>query len=138
MYWPVNVSHPPVKMSSLNACTVLGHIIKAYVCMEGSLLPRDCLEESNCTVYWKKHRISDFFCYSTELDVLNEQLLGGWFCMQLNNQHAFWFPLYSMYCSRGMLLEKRMVAFLYFSIFMKCKVQVTPRLWGQTPDGPFA
>lgn len=53
MYWPVTVSHPPVKMSSLNPCTVLGHIIKAYVCMEGSQLPRDCLEESNCTVYWK-------------------------------------------------------------------------------------
>lgn len=27
------------------------------------------LEESNCTVYWKKHRIHDFCC-STELNVL--------------------------------------------------------------------
>lgn len=42
MYLPVTVSHPPVKMSSLNPCIVLGHIIKAYVCMEGSQLPRDC------------------------------------------------------------------------------------------------
>lgn len=60
----------------------------------------------------------------------NEQLLGGWFYMLLklsyNNQYAFWFLLYSMYCSRGMIPEKRMVAFLYFSILVKGKVQVTP------------
>lgn len=42
MYWPVTVSHPPVKISSLNPCIGLGHIIKAYVCMEGSQLPREC------------------------------------------------------------------------------------------------
>lgn len=28
------------------------------------------LEETNCTVYWKKYKIYDFFCYSTELNVL--------------------------------------------------------------------
>ena len=33
MYWLVTVSHPRVKMSSLNPCIVLGHIIKS--CLYG-------------------------------------------------------------------------------------------------------
>lgn len=101
------------------------------------------LEETNCTVYWKKTTKS-MTSFVTALSWMywNEQLLGDWFYMLLklsyNNQYALCFPLYSMYCSRGMIVEKRMMAFLYFSILMESKVWVTPGFWVQTPYWPFA
>lgn len=68
MYWPVTVSHPPVKMSSFNPCIVPSHLIKEGVCVEGSHLSKDCSgRNSNCTVYWGEKLKKSIISFVTTL-----------------------------------------------------------------------